>query len=115
MADPVDTAEDDVINTGGGNDQVVSGTPGLDNGDTLDLGPGRNAVELYGSRLTGPPVRGGDAATLVLRDQTGPFSIDNVTGQILRDGAPWASLEGSFVEFYVRPSSGFGVPWVGPG
>ncbi len=73
-----DDTEVDVIDTRGGDDQVVSGTPGFPNHDVISTGDGHDAIG-YGGLAGGAIDNGSSPDWLVVVDEwAGDLNVDNV-------------------------------------
>lgn len=86
----------DVISTGAGPDLVASGSPNSLNTDKIDLGPGRDTLNLKGRRAGNASTSGGpgrDTLNLGSRDR-GHWRIDNRSGQAELDGTVWQTWTG---------------------
>lgn len=100
--------DDDVVLTYGGNDAVLSGSPGQPNGDTVDLGDGDDTISFLGTEaLRGGAVAGGTGNDLVAFDLsgTGDWLLDNTRGvgrRGDRNVLNWTSME----RFDLLPTQG---------
>ena len=85
QSSPDDT---DVIDTGGGDDYVISGSSAAFNSDQITLGPGDDALVTYGFS-SGASLSGGLGTNtyqpLPGPDVAGDWVFDNVTGQAAMD------------------------------
>ena len=113
----VPDTEPDVFSMGAGRDEVMSGEPGVPNGDVINMGPGEDIVVFAGSGMSpGGLVDGGEGRDLLsptdfdgVDYQTDPLPpgdavFDARTGDATVGGVPylsWAGIE-SYGFGYVR-------------
>ncbi|WP_426245829.1 hypothetical protein [Nocardioides sp. LHG3406-4] len=89
----------DRVRTGEGNDRVASGEAGQPNADDVDLGPGRDELELLAADNRAARFVGGsgsDELSAVLPRTAGSWRLDNATGAATRAGTAmivWSSFE----------------------
>ncbi len=107
-AAPISESERDVIDTGAGQDSVISGGPGLPNEDEVRTGEGRDSVTWSGTMgPRGVLDAGPGHDRLEPRASGRTFSVDLGAQTMTRDGVREASF-GSVEELWVEPEPGLG-------